>query len=97
MSGMGYWVQSESDADKEYWVVPCDHGVWVCNCQDFKQRGGPCKHALAVQLLHECERREAAGPNLVPFPMERYSDTERFILTPKAEAYLSAQEPGPVA
>ena len=59
-----FWVTSECTPNKEYWVCPLPSGVWHCNCKDFQQRGGPCKHALAVQMLQECESREAAD-NLI--------------------------------
>jgi len=92
-----YWVQSECDPSREYWVCPLpEFGLWRCTCKDFQQRGGPCKHALAVQLLQECEQRERAD-NVIPFPAERYGDADRFELTPLGEASLSALEPGPVA
>src|SRR3954447_20435358 len=92
-----YWVQSEADATKEYWVCPLPQfNVWRCTCKDFQQRGGPCKHALAVQILLECEQRERAD-NVIPFPAERYDDADRFELTPLGEASLSALRPGPVA
>jgi hypothetical protein len=93
-----YWVQSECDPSREYWVCPLPQfNVWRCTCKDFEQRGGPCKHALAVQLLQDCERREAARSNLLLFPVERYRDADRFELTPMGEAYLPPLERGPVA
>jgi hypothetical protein len=93
----GWWVESEYEPGREYWVVQLDFGVWTCTCGDFQQRGGPCKHALAVQLRDECERREAAGPNLVPFPIGRYSENDRFELTDKGLAAMTADEPEPAA
>src|SRR5262249_8825890 len=57
----GYWVESECEATKWYWVYrPAVAPVEMCLCEDYKQRGGPCKHALAVRLLRACEDREAA-------------------------------------
>src|SRR3954471_168944 len=51
-SGRVWWVQSECDPTTEYMVVPVpDFGLMTCTCQDFQQRGGPCKHALTVQML----------------------------------------------
>jgi hypothetical protein len=93
----GWWVESEYDPEKEYFVVKLDFGVWSCRCPDFQQRGGPCKHALAVQLLDECERREAAGPNVVPFPIPRYGENDRFELTDKGLAAATVDEPEPAA
>ncbi len=97
--GAGWWVQSECDPTKEYWVFE-DR----CTCQDYKQRGGPCKHALAVELYQRCERREAeeidptALPgNPVPFPERAYSDADRFELTPPGYAILAADDMQPLA
>src|SRR3954467_14073307 len=75
----GLWfVQSECDATNTYFVlyVPL-FGVWTCNCRDFVQRGGPCKHALAVQMLQACEARER-GPEPPPlaFPARTLTDDE---------------------
>ena len=43
-----------------------------CTCPDYQQRGGPCKHAIAVRLLQACERAEqraqAAPTNVISFP-----------------------------
>ncbi len=39
--------------------------LWVCNCQDFQRRGGPCKHAVAIMILQACEARER-GPEPPP-------------------------------
>src|SRR3954452_15765776 len=57
-SGPGWWVESESEAGKFYFVLPVD-GRDTCNCQDYQQRGGPCKHALAAALFQRCERLDA--------------------------------------
>jgi hypothetical protein len=55
----GIWfVESESEAGKLYTLVPTPGGD-TCDCMDYKQRGGPCKHALAVELLQRCERHSA--------------------------------------
>jgi hypothetical protein len=93
----GWWVQSEYEPEKEYFVVQLDFGIWTCRCPDFQQRGGPCKHALAVQLLDACERRQAAGSNVLPFPIGRYRETDRFALTDKGLAAVMADEPEPAA
>jgi hypothetical protein len=89
-----YWVQSECDPTREYWVCPLPQfNVWRCTCKDFEQRGGPCKHALAVQMLEACEARER-GPEPPPtplaFPARTLSDDEPipFELTPRAYATL---------
>ena len=92
----GWWVPSEHDPDKEYFVVLVGVANWTCTCPDYKQRGGPCKHALAVQLLQACECREL-GTNLTALPERSYSDDDRFELTPLGEAALAAEMPPPVA
>jgi hypothetical protein len=86
--GAGWWVQSECEPDKQYWVF--EH---TCTCQDYKQRGGPCKHALAVELYQRCERRDAEqhdpASSVIPFPTPTYDpDRDRFELTAKGHAYL---------
>jgi hypothetical protein len=98
----GLWfVQSETDPTNTYFVlyVP-QFGIWTCNCKDCVQRGGPCKHALAVQMWQACERREAerdAAQVPIPFPTRAYTDDARFELTPLGEAALAGQEPNPAA
>jgi hypothetical protein len=75
-SGKVWWVQSECDATREYMVVPVpDFDLMTCTCQDFQRRGGPCKHALAVQMLQACEARER-GPEPPPiaFPARTLAD-----------------------
>src|SRR5438067_9608111 len=78
------WVPSETDPTTEYLVVYAPQfNVWTCTCQDFARRGGPCKHALAVQMLQACEERERGPeppPVLLPFA-ERDPDATRFGLT----------------
>ena len=94
-----WWVESECEPGKEYWVCqPLGH-VWTCTCQDFQRRGGPCKHALAVRLLQACETREGGSPPpaLLAFPTRYYSDSDRFELTPLGEAVLEATAPTPAA
>src|SRR4051794_9382515 len=93
-SGRVWWVQSECDPTTEYMVVPVpDFGLMTCTCQDFQQRGGPCKHALAVQMLQACEKRER-GPQPPPTPLafsrRSYADDNRFELTEAGAAYLAA-------
>jgi hypothetical protein len=72
-----YWVQSECDATREYWVCPLpEFHLWRCTCQDYQRRGGPCKHALAVQLLQACEAGGRGPQPPVPFPTRTLSDDE---------------------
>src|SRR3954471_16751074 len=57
-SGPGWWVESESESGKFYFVLAVD-GHDTCSCQDYLRRGGPCKHALAALLFARCGRRDA--------------------------------------
>src|SRR3954471_13801711 len=88
-----WFVGSECDPTNTYFVlyVP-QFGVWTCNCKDFVQRGGPCRHALAVQMLQACEAR-GRGPQPPPtplaFPQRAYADGDRFELTEAGAAYLA--------
>jgi hypothetical protein len=96
--GIGWLVESESEAGKTYWVQPVD-ALLTCDCMDFRQRGGPCKHGQAVELFTACERLDAeqsdptADPeNIVPFPEQpAYSDADRFELTPLGMMALATQ------
>jgi hypothetical protein len=104
--GIGWLVGSETDAGKSYWVQPVD-GQATCDCMDFRQRGGPCKHALAVDLYTRCERRDAeqgdptvcgaSGANMVLLPQRAYPDDARFELTPLGYAALAASDSEPLA
>jgi len=100
-SGPGWWVESECDAGKFYFVLPVG-GHDTCNCQDYRQRGGPCKHALAAELYARCERRDAeqADPtpadNVIPLPMPAFDpDRDRFVLTAQGHAALASPEHTP--
>ena len=96
----GWWVESECEANQWYWVFrPAGAPAETCMCPDYKQRGGPCKHALAVRLFLAAIAREAErqADEPIPFPERCYSDEDRFELTPLGEAYLDAYAPGPVA
>src|SRR3954453_18632013 len=70
-SGPGWWVESESEAGKYYFVLPVD-GRDTGSCQDYQRRGGPCKHILATTLYARCERADAeqrvpAVTTVIPF------------------------------
>lgn len=105
-SGPGWWVESESEAGKFYLVLPVD-GRDTCSCQDYQRRGGPCKHALAVELFTNCERRDAeqsdptAEPaicaNMVLLPQRAYPNDARFELTPLGYAALRVSDTEPLA
>jgi hypothetical protein len=47
----GWSVHSECTPDVAYTVTPDG----ACSCPDCVQRGGPCKHFIATQLLAACE------------------------------------------
>jgi hypothetical protein len=101
--GIGWLVGSETDAAKSYWVQPVN-GLMTCDCMDFRQRGGPCKHVLAVELFARCERRDAeqSDPaadhdNVTPLPTRAYTDADRFELTPRGYAAVAADESWPLA
>jgi hypothetical protein len=87
--GIGHLVGSECDPTRAYWVQPID-GRMTCDCQDYRQRGGPCKHGLAVELLQRCERAQAEAEDPTTAPIG-------YALTPKALAVLAAPELDPVA
>jgi len=93
----GWWVESECEPNRWYWVLQVPSGNWTCMCADYKQRDGPCKHALAVRLLRACEDREAAREATapIPFPQRAYTDSDRFELTPKGLAAIAKPEPEP--
>ena len=99
--GVGYWVEA-SDGSREYWVTldPRGYRGDRCSCPDYRQRGGPCKHAIAVRLLRACERRGDTRPPIA-FPTRAYRDDDRFELTVAGYAALAAQgsapEPTPAA
>jgi hypothetical protein len=76
-AGGTFWVQSECDPTREYWVCPLpEFHLWRCTCKDYQQRGGPCKHALAVQLLQACEAGERGPEPPIPFPARTLTDDE---------------------
>jgi hypothetical protein len=51
----GWSVDSECTAGQAYTVT----ADGACSCPDFARRGGPCKHAIAVQMQAACEALEA--------------------------------------
>ena len=99
--GGGWWVESEG-GNGEYWVYLSERGYRAdrCTCPDYQQRGGPCKHAIAVRMLQACQRREAR----LRRAMERHvrpsdacgpEDGEaRYALTAAGEAYLAGLDDG---
>ena len=56
-------------------VTAGDDGLFVCDCEDFRVRGGLCKHALRILLARGdrsvIERLRALIPNPRHFPAKR--------------------------
>src|SRR5215210_1191787 len=61
-SGRVWFVQSETDLEREYAVAIFKGGPWVCECQDYKRRQQWCKHGLAVALLRRCQEQAETPP-----------------------------------
>src|SRR4051812_28454419 len=98
-SGPGWWVESESEVGKYYFVFPVD-GRDTCSCQDYRQRGGPCKHILATTLYTRCERldaeqRDPTADGVIAFPQPAYGPEDRFILTDAGGRALAALDGNP--
>jgi hypothetical protein len=89
--GIGHMVASEMEAGRSYWVQRVND-VMTCECPDFRERGGPCKHGWAAILFAACERLDAEasdptiGAHVVPLPERAYADDDRFELTPLGSA-----------
>jgi hypothetical protein len=95
LSGPGaWWVESERGDGSEYYVVHLPQwNSYSCTCMDFRQRGGPCKHGLSIELNQRCEAMERGPePPPIPFPARTLTDDEPipFVLTDKALAVLDA-------
>lgn len=56
--GGNYFVHSACDPTTSYSVSIYEHGV--CTCHDCVNRGGPCKHVLAVKLQHAASHLRTA-------------------------------------
>lgn len=41
------WI-CKSENSRNEWMVWKENGGYGCSCPDFKKRGGPCKHIIAV-------------------------------------------------
>jgi len=54
------------------------HGLGTCTCDDWQQRGGPCKHLLAAVLMQW------------PARLETYLAKARSVVPPAAEAVAAA-------
>ena len=86
-----YVVTSASTADHAYVVVRTG-ALLTCDCPDYANRGGPCKHGWAAVCFEAAERMdaEASDPTLLPFPTPAYDpDADRFTLTAQGLAALA--------
>src|SRR5690242_13934040 len=85
-------VTSASVADHAYVVVRTG-ALLTCDCDDYRHRGGPCKHGWAVVCFKAAERlgAEASDPTVTPFPTPIYDpDADRFEVTAEGVAALDA-------
>src|SRR3954469_12711793 len=78
-----FLVTSASTPDHAYVVVRTG-ALLTCDCPDYANRGGPCKHGWGVVCFEAAERldAEASDPTVIPFPTPAYTDTDHFLLTP---------------
>jgi hypothetical protein len=86
-----YVVTSASVADHAYVVVRTG-ALLTCDCPDYANRGGPCKHGWGTVCFEAAERMdaEASDPTLLPFPTQSYDpDADRFTLTAEGLAALA--------
>jgi hypothetical protein len=84
-------VTSASVADHAYVVVRTG-ALLTCDCDDYRHRGGPCKHGWAVVCFEATERldAEASDPTVTLFPTPAYDpDVDRFVLTAQGLAALA--------
>src|SRR4051794_21595753 len=95
-----YLVTSASAPDRAYGVIRLG-ALLTCDCPDYANRGGPCKHGWAVVCFEAAERLDAdqhdptAGA-VVPFPLSAFDpDRDRFILTAQGYNALTAPEHNP--
>src|SRR4051812_23406938 len=86
-----YLVTSASAPDRAYGVIRLG-ALLTCDCPDYANRGGPCKHGWAVVCFEAAERldADASNPTLLPFPSPAYDpDADRFTLTAQGLAALA--------
>ena len=86
-----YVVTSATTADHAYVVVRTG-ALLTCDCPDYANRGGPCKHGWGVVCFEAAERMdaEASDPTVLPFPSPAYDpDADRFELTARGLAALA--------
>ena len=86
-----YVVTSASVADHAYVVVRTG-ALLTCDCPNYANRGGPCKHGWGVVCFEATERldAEASDPTVISFPTPAYDpDADRFTLTAQGLAALA--------
>src|SRR5688572_13969111 len=85
-----YWVDSESEPDKQYLVLRKPGQPATCLCQDHQRHGSltPCKHILSTLLLERAERLDADQSNPTLDAVDVYGEPIPFTLTPQAITLL---------
>src|SRR3954451_18021961 len=86
-----YLVVSASAPDRAYGVIRLG-ALLTCDCPDYANRGGPCKHGWAVVCFEAAERLDAevSDPTVISFPSPAYDpDADRFTLTAQGLAALA--------
>jgi uncharacterized Zn finger protein len=80
-----FLVTSASAPDRAYAVMRIGALV-ACDCPDYRERGGPCKHGWAVVCLEAAERLDAeqSDPTVQPI---------RYVLTTRAYTTLADVDP----
>src|SRR4051812_47806413 len=93
-------VTSASTPNRAYGVIRLG-ALLTCDCEDYRQRGGPCKHGWAVVCFEAAERldaeqRDPTAGDVLPFPTPAFDpDRDRFVLTPQGHAALASPEHTP--
>src|SRR4051812_11909018 len=82
-------VTSASTPNRAYGVIRLG-ALLTCDCPDYRERGGPCKHGWATVIYQAAERLDAeqSDPTLQPIG---------YALTPRAYTALADVDPVPAA
>ena len=93
----GWWVRSQARDTVYFVTLVHDYRFDQCSCPHSQQRGGPCKHAIAVRMLLACQRREARlrramERHVQPAPACGPQGADGWVLTRLGEAYLQGQD-----
>jgi hypothetical protein len=80
-----FLVTSASAPDRAYAVMRIG-ALLTCDCPDYRERGGPCKHGWAVVCFEVAERLDAeqSDPTVQPMP---------YVLTMRAYTALADVDP----